>query len=124
MAALRPYHTGGGSSASAVPAPLALRTRWMHAALLAVLSHTHTIRKKNTKLPALWSATVAPPSRQPLALFYAVYILLHLPPGLTATSWTLSGPFVPPREPRRGGLRRCRGRGHAADPAMRAGGRF
>ncbi|KAJ6592040.1 hypothetical protein DFH09DRAFT_1305962 [Mycena vulgaris] len=29
-------------------------------------------------------------------LFYALYALLYLPPTLTATSWTLHGPFVPP----------------------------
>ncbi|KAJ6599688.1 hypothetical protein DFH09DRAFT_625791 [Mycena vulgaris] len=73
---------GGGSSASAVPIPLALRTRWMHAALLAVLSHTHTRR-----FAALSHSN---------GLFYALYTLLHLPPTLTATSWTLTGPFVPP----------------------------
>ncbi|KAJ6517101.1 hypothetical protein DFH09DRAFT_1430832 [Mycena vulgaris] len=73
---------GGGSSASAVPIPLALRTRWMHAALLAVLSHTHT------QCFAVLSHSNG--------LFYALYTLLHLPPTLTATSWTLTGPFVPP----------------------------
>ncbi|KAJ6599699.1 hypothetical protein DFH09DRAFT_1503803 [Mycena vulgaris] len=73
---------GGGSSASAVPIPLALRTRWMYAALLAVLSHTHTRRF------AAFSHSNG--------LFYALYTLLHLPPTLTVTSWTLTGPFVPP----------------------------
>ncbi|KAJ6599693.1 hypothetical protein DFH09DRAFT_625824 [Mycena vulgaris] len=73
---------GGGSSASAVPIPLSLRTRWMHAALLAVLSHTHTPRF------AVLSHSNG--------LFYALYTLLHLPPTLTVTSWTLTGPFVPP----------------------------
>ncbi|KAJ6509821.1 hypothetical protein DFH09DRAFT_1288643 [Mycena vulgaris] len=73
---------GGGSSSSAVPVPLTLRTRWMHAALLAVLSHTHIRR----------FATLSHSN----GLFYALYTLLHLPPTLTATSWTLSGPFVPP----------------------------
>ncbi|KAJ7437968.1 hypothetical protein FB451DRAFT_1570499 [Mycena latifolia] len=61
---------GAGGSACDVALPLTARTRWMHTALLAVLAHTH------------------------IALFYALYTLLHLPSTFTATSWTLSGPFV------------------------------
>jgi hypothetical protein len=61
--------------------PLAARTRWMHAALLAVLAH-HTI----TRFALLSHSN---------GLFYALYTLLHLPPTLTATTWTLTGPFVP-----------------------------
>ncbi|KAJ7848543.1 hypothetical protein B0H13DRAFT_2674987 [Mycena leptocephala] len=61
--------------------PLAARTRWMHAALLAVLAHRAITRF------ALFSHSNG--------LFYALYTLLHLPPTLTATTWTLTGPFVP-----------------------------
>ncbi|KAJ7859369.1 hypothetical protein B0H14DRAFT_632880 [Mycena olivaceomarginata] len=71
---------GGGHSAR-VPLPLAARTRWMHAALLAVLSHLRI-----TRFAALSHSN---------GLFYALHTLLHLPPSLTATSWTLTGPFVP-----------------------------
>ncbi|KAJ7912063.1 hypothetical protein B0H13DRAFT_554913 [Mycena leptocephala] len=73
---------GGGSSLRpAVSIPLAARTRWMHAALLAVLAHRAITRF------ALFSHSNG--------LFYALYTLLHLPPTLTATTWTLTGPFVP-----------------------------
>ncbi|KAJ7908712.1 hypothetical protein B0H13DRAFT_1878484 [Mycena leptocephala] len=70
---------GGGSPGLSIP--LAARTRWMHAALLAVLAH-HTI----TRFALLSHSN---------GLFYALYTLLHLPPTLTATTWTLTGPFVP-----------------------------
>ncbi|KAJ7912071.1 hypothetical protein B0H13DRAFT_2271727 [Mycena leptocephala] len=73
---------GGRSSLRpGVSIPLAARTRWMHAALLAVLAY-HTITRF-----ALFSHSNG--------LFYALYTLLHLPPALTATTWTLTGPFVP-----------------------------
>ncbi|KAJ7306220.1 hypothetical protein DFH08DRAFT_902410 [Mycena albidolilacea] len=75
---------GGGLSSLApagVPLPLALRTRWMHAALLAVLSHLRI-----TRFAALSHSN---------GLFYALYTLLHLPPSVTATRWTLTGPFIP-----------------------------
>ncbi|KAJ7472905.1 hypothetical protein B0H11DRAFT_2236783 [Mycena galericulata] len=71
-----------GGSARGVRIPLAARTRWMHAALLAVLEHEHILRF------AVLSHSNG--------LFYALYTLLHLPPTLTATTWTISGPFVPP----------------------------
>ncbi|KAJ7754204.1 hypothetical protein DFH07DRAFT_959901 [Mycena maculata] len=74
-------HSGG--SARGTPLPLAARTRWMHAALLAVLAH-----ERITRVALLSHSN---------GLFYALYTLLHLPPGLTATSWTISGPFVPQR---------------------------
>ncbi|KAJ7689909.1 hypothetical protein B0H17DRAFT_1201939 [Mycena rosella] len=73
---------GAGGSARGVSLPLAHRTRWMHAALLAVLAHTRT-----TRFAVLSHSN---------GLFYALHTLLHLPPALTATRWTLSGPFVPP----------------------------
>ncbi|KAJ6529326.1 hypothetical protein B0H19DRAFT_1274361 [Mycena capillaripes] len=73
---------GAGGSSLGVSIPLATRTRWMHTALLAVLAH-HSI----TRFAVLSHSN---------GLFYALYTLLHLPPTLTATSWTLSGPFVPP----------------------------
>ncbi|KAJ6599683.1 hypothetical protein DFH09DRAFT_1503758 [Mycena vulgaris] len=82
---------GSGGSARDTPLPLALRTRWMHAALLAVLSHTHTQRFAVTS--------------HSNGLFYALYTLLHLPPTLTVTSWTLHGPFVPPSISGSAGLR-------------------
>ncbi|KAJ7484135.1 hypothetical protein FB451DRAFT_1363728 [Mycena latifolia] len=72
---------GAGGSAHGVAIPLAARTRWMHTALLAVLAHTHIARF------AVLSHSNG--------LFYALYTLLHLPPTLVATSWTLTGPFVP-----------------------------
>ncbi|KAJ7154493.1 hypothetical protein C8R46DRAFT_1117514 [Mycena filopes] len=68
---------GGRSS----PTPLAARTRWMHAALLAVLAH-----ERIPRFAALSHSN---------GIFYALYTLLHLPPTLTATSWALTGPFVP-----------------------------
>ncbi|KAF7338869.1 Cellobiohydrolase I [Mycena sanguinolenta] len=61
--------------------PLFARTRWMHTALLAVLAHLQI-----TRFAVLSHSN---------GLFYALYTLLHLPPSLKATSWTLSGPFVP-----------------------------
>ncbi|KAJ6469246.1 hypothetical protein C8R45DRAFT_1016473 [Mycena sanguinolenta] len=60
--------------------PLSARTKWMHTALLAVLAHLQI-----TRFAVLSHSN---------GLFYALYTLLHLPPSLTATSWTLSGPFV------------------------------
>ncbi|KAJ7258392.1 hypothetical protein B0H12DRAFT_443397 [Mycena haematopus] len=75
---------GAGSSACTSPGftlPLSARTRWMHAALLAVLAHLRI-----TRFAVLSHSN---------GVFYALYTLLHLPPSLTATSWTLSGPFVP-----------------------------
>ncbi|KAJ6530333.1 Alpha/Beta hydrolase protein [Mycena capillaripes] len=79
---------GCGSSS---PVPLAQRTRWMHAALLAVLAH-HNI----TEFAVLSHSN---------GLFYALYTLLHLPPHLSVTSWTLSGPFMPPSISRSTALR-------------------
>ncbi|KAJ7034633.1 hypothetical protein C8F04DRAFT_1183172 [Mycena alexandri] len=72
---------GAGGSSLGVPIPIAARTRWMHTALLAVLAHEHI-----TRFAVLSHSN---------GLFYALYTLLHLPPTLTATSWTLTGPFVP-----------------------------
>ncbi|KAJ7027765.1 hypothetical protein C8F04DRAFT_1237915 [Mycena alexandri] len=72
---------GAGGSFLGVPIPLAARTRWMHAALLAVLAHEHIPRF------AVLSHSNG--------LFYALYTLLHLPPPLTlpagpspAPSWS------------------------------------
>ncbi|KAJ7033112.1 hypothetical protein C8F04DRAFT_1355027 [Mycena alexandri] len=76
---------GAGASSLSVHIPIAARTRWMHTALLAVLAHEHIPR-----------FAVLSHSNN---LFYALYTLLHLPPTLTATSWTLTGPFVPQSEP-------------------------
>ncbi|KAJ6592056.1 hypothetical protein DFH09DRAFT_1414899 [Mycena vulgaris] len=64
--------------ARAASGPIALRTRCVHVALLAVLARTHTQR-------------------------FAT--LLYLPPTLTATSWILHGPFVPPSISGSAGLR-------------------
>ncbi|KAF7348723.1 Cellobiohydrolase I [Mycena venus] len=72
---------GAGSSSRGVSIPLAARTRWMHAALMAVLAHEHI-----TRFAVLSHSN---------GIFYALYTLLHLPPTLTATNWTLSGPFMP-----------------------------
>ncbi|KAJ7036344.1 hypothetical protein C8F04DRAFT_1257907 [Mycena alexandri] len=72
---------GAGASSLSVHIPIAARTRWMHTALLAVLAHEHIPR-----------FAVLSHSND---LFHALYTLLHLPPMLTATSWTLTGPFVP-----------------------------
>ncbi|KAJ7437943.1 hypothetical protein FB451DRAFT_1570491 [Mycena latifolia] len=63
---------GTDSSARGVALPLAACTRWMHTALLAVLAHTHIAR-----FAALSHSN---------GLFYALYMLLHLSPALTATS--------------------------------------
>ncbi|KAJ6471664.1 Alpha/Beta hydrolase protein [Mycena vitilis] len=71
---------GCGGSTSV---PLALRTRWTHAAHLAVFAHLHTTRF------ALISHSAG--------LFYALHFLLHLPATLSVSSWTLSGPFIPPQ---------------------------
>ncbi|KAF8206000.1 hypothetical protein K438DRAFT_1817680 [Mycena galopus ATCC 62051] len=71
----------GSSSCHGVDVPLSARTRWMHTALLAVLAHLQI------SCFAILSHSNG--------IFYALYTLLHLPPSLTATSWTLSGPFVP-----------------------------
>ncbi|KAJ7093414.1 hypothetical protein B0H15DRAFT_947538 [Mycena belliarum] len=65
-----------------LPLPLALRTRWAHAALLAVLAH-HRI----ARFAALSHSN---------GVFYALHTLLHLPPGLTPTGWALTGLFIPP----------------------------
>ncbi|KAJ6489203.1 Alpha/Beta hydrolase protein [Mycena vitilis] len=73
---------GCGGSSRGVPVPLASRTRWTHAAHLAVLAH-HDITRF-----ALVSHSNG--------VFYALHTLLHLPPLLTVTSWSLTGPFVPP----------------------------
>ncbi|KAJ7666629.1 Alpha/Beta hydrolase protein [Mycena polygramma] len=73
---------GCGGSSHGVSIPLASRTRWTHAAHLAVLAH-HRISRF-----ALVSHSNG--------LFYALHTLLHLPPTLTVTSWSLTGPFVPP----------------------------
>ncbi|KAJ7282464.1 hypothetical protein C8J57DRAFT_1295439, partial [Mycena rebaudengoi] len=51
-------------------------------ALLAVLAHHHI-----TRFAALSHSN---------GLFYALHTLLNLPPSITVTSWTISGPFVPP----------------------------
>ncbi|KAJ7056069.1 hypothetical protein C8F01DRAFT_1156719 [Mycena amicta] len=78
-------HGAGGStidSPTSTPLPLDGRTRFMHVGLLAVLTR-HDI----TQFAILSHSN---------GLFYALYTLLHLPPTLTPTSWTLSGPFVPP----------------------------
>ncbi|KAJ7191217.1 hypothetical protein GGX14DRAFT_601138 [Mycena pura] len=72
---------GARGSSLPVALPLEARTRWMHAALLAVLAH-HRI----TRFAALSHSN---------GLFYALYTLLHLPAALAVTSWTLTGPFVP-----------------------------
>ncbi|KAJ7258389.1 hypothetical protein B0H12DRAFT_443260 [Mycena haematopus] len=75
---------GAGSSACTSPSvklPLSARTRWMHTALLTVLAHLQI-----TRFAVLSHSN---------GLFYALYTLLHLPPSLTVTTWTLSGPFVP-----------------------------
>ncbi|KAJ7636624.1 hypothetical protein FB45DRAFT_906964 [Roridomyces roridus] len=53
----------------------------MHTALLAVLTSEHRARF------AIFSHSNG--------VFYSLYTLLHLPPTLTMTSWTLSAPFVP-----------------------------
>ncbi|KAF7320712.1 Cellobiohydrolase I [Mycena chlorophos] len=62
--------------------PLEDRTRFMHLGLLAVLK----------KLEIAQFAVLSHSN----GLFYALYFLLHLPTTLTPTSWTISGPFMPP----------------------------
>ncbi|KAF8217474.1 hypothetical protein K438DRAFT_1795068 [Mycena galopus ATCC 62051] len=71
----------GSSKCHGIDLPLSDRTRWMHTALLAVLAHLQISR----------FAILAHSN----GIFYSLYTMLHLPPSLTATSWTLSGPFVP-----------------------------
>ncbi|KAJ7628038.1 hypothetical protein DFH06DRAFT_1338864 [Mycena polygramma] len=69
------------SSSSGVPIPLAVRTRWTHAAHLAILAHHHITR----------FAVVSHSN----GMFYVLHTLLHLSPTLTVTSWTLTSPFIP-----------------------------
>ncbi|KAJ7670734.1 hypothetical protein DFH06DRAFT_1369766 [Mycena polygramma] len=75
--------SNSNSNGGPIPVPLASRTRWTHAAHLAVLAHLHTTR----------FAVISHSN----GLFYALHTLLHLPPALSVSSWTLSGPFIPPQ---------------------------